>query len=347
MKIKSTIIVSIIAFSSISLLSVFGIKVFEAWSQVLILWEGEINPLLLIGHPHMPRYLVAYPGFLFEALLPSIGFSLYIAVFFAFNVVLLRNVAQIVIYQLPSLGIYLTFAAIHLAMNGRGVIAWTAWLLCVLVCHKISMKISQPSNQLGWIALSCLLATVSTGVFIVVILAFALVTLRNLRFRRQISLVRWLLVLAAALPICYVSLEYFLIAVQKNMEFYGGGIEGIFNMLEHGVGVILFEINIPKLVVLWFMACSAIVMMFLLMLGRRLSLLDSFILLSLTGGLFGFTVLTMLLPLLLLKIQIMLRPLKALPRRPNISGSSARGRVSPFDCKSLSIFFGNQPRGAT
>lgn len=303
MSVKSYFILALIVFSAAALASASGMKVFNSWDQVSMLWEGDINPLLLIGHPHLPRYLVAYPGFLLDELLPGIGFSLYIAVFVAINFVLLRAVALLAIQRKPSITTYLGFAVIYLAMNGRGCIAWTSWLLCIWVCHKISMNIDRAASQLGWIALSCLLAAVSTGVFIVVVVTFLFFILGHHRPAKQVSLTRKVLILCVAVPLGNAVLEYFLIAVEKNIEFYGGGMSGVINMLEHGLGVVFVEINLLSLVLLWFVAFGAVVVAFMAISGRRFCPLDRLILLPVLGGLFGFTVLTLVIPPLLLRLQ--------------------------------------------
>jgi membrane protein implicated in regulation of membrane protease activity len=300
----SSITVASVAFFVAALASISGIKVFDSWGQVNELWESEINPLLLIGHPHMPRYLVAYPGFLLDERLPGIGFSFYIAVFVAINFVLFRAVALLAIQRKPSLPIYLVFAAIHLAMNGRGAIAWAGWLLCIWVCHKISMNIDRPASQLGWVALSCWLASVSTGVFIVVVMTFLFFILRHHRPTQQVSLTRRVIILCLAVPLGYAVLEYFLIAVEKNIDFYGGGMSGAFNMLAHGLGVVFLEINLGSIVLLWFIAYGAVVVAFAAISSRRrFSPLACLILLPVFGGLFGFTVLTLVIPPLLLRLQ--------------------------------------------
>ena len=303
MSVKSYFILALIVFSAAALASASGMKVFNSWDQVTMLWESDINPLLLIGHPHLPRYLVAYPGFLLDERLPGIGFSLYIAVFVAINFVLLRAVALLAIKRKPSLAIYLSFAIIYLAMNGRGCIAWTSWLLCIWVCHKISMNIDRFSGQVGWIALSCLLASVSTGVFIVVVVTFLFFILNHLRPIKQVSLARRVIILCVAAPLGYAILEYFLLSIEKNIEFYGGGMSGAFNMLEHGLGAVFVEINLLSIVLLWFVACGAVVVAFMAIFRRRFSTLARLILLPVFGGLFGFTVLTLVIPPLLLRLQ--------------------------------------------
>jgi hypothetical protein len=107
----------------------------------------------------------------------------------------------------------------------------------------------------------------------------------------------------------YLLFEYFLVLLEKIIEFYGGGIGAIFNMLEHGLGVILLNVNLLNISVLFFLASCALISVFFLIVNRRLSLLDRFLMMSIAGGLFGFLVLTLLIPSLLLRIQGVLWPI--------------------------------------
>lgn len=286
-----------------ALASVIEIKSFHSWGQVERLWESGVDPFSILLHPHMPRYLIVYPGFLLEDHLPGLGFSIYISIFFALNILLLYKVAMLVIKLQPSLFVYLIFVALHYFMNGRGVIVWTAWLICIWVCHKISIRNLHPSSQIGWIAISCLLATVSTGVFIVTVLAFSFFILRRFQLKRYISITRCLIISPVGGLLGFILINYFFISAEKNLEYYGGGIDGIFNMLTHGAGIIFFDANDMEAAnyILILLCLFMIIITFIF--TRHFSLLDYFVILSIVGGLFGFTVLTMLLPPLLLRIQ--------------------------------------------
>ena len=117
--------------------SLSGIKLFKSWSQVNDLWARGLSPIDLINyygslfsHPHTLRYSVVYPGLLLETALPTIGFSLYVCIFFGFNVYLFRLINEFVVRRRPSLVMYLIFILFQFVMNGRGVFAWCGWLLC-------------------------------------------------------------------------------------------------------------------------------------------------------------------------------------------------------------------------
>jgi hypothetical protein len=290
------------AFGLGTLLTFSGLKRFEPWDQVLELWQASVSPLLLAvtGHPHFFRYLTAYPGFLWDEAYPDIGFSLYISIFLAFNVVLWRKVSLLAAGRAPSIAAWFAFLAAHLFMNGRGVIAWTAWLICASLCLRLARGTASGGIKPPLlVALSCWLAAVSTGVFIVVVVGFAAF---YLRYRRRSHGRPWrtlLLGFFAAPMLFYVS-QYLFLAIQKNIDFFGGGIDGVFHMLAHGLGRVLFG---SQLLAVLAVGGAAFVLLFLVMLvrlrDRPFSPMEKLIGFAAVGGLFGLTVLTLAVPLAL------------------------------------------------
>lgn len=304
----SAIALPLAVFLVVMLAAVMGAKVFGAWGQVTVLWAAEVNPLELVGHPHMPRYLVAYPGFLMEASLPGVGFSLFIGLFIGLNVLLLRLISQLGAARRPSLGVYTLFICAQFVMNGRGAIAWTGWLLCVWVCLKLAAGISSPGSQIGWISLSCLLAAVSTGVFVVVVVAFVMFLAARLRPTSRSNRFRSIINLALVLPLIYATSDTFILAITKNFEFYGGDFEGFINIFQHGLGAFLLLrgpldfllLSITLLVVGAFIALA--------LYGRSYTPLERLIGLSFACGFFGFTVLTLAIPPLLVRTLAIAKP---------------------------------------
>lgn len=293
----------LVAFAAGGLATISGVKVFDTWEQVSILWESDVSPLQLLGHPHMFRYMVAYPGFLLQAAWPDIGFSIYISFFFALNIVLLRKISRLAIGKSPSWVTYTVFIAAHLMMNGRGAIAWTSWLLCIWVCFNVTPQRARLGGQVVWMAIACLLSAVSTGVFVVVVLAFGFLIVRHWHRKNQSNWILRLPAIAVGVPLAYVVLDHFLVAIEKNIEFYGGGIEGAFNMLEHGIGVLFLEVNLFAAFLLAVVALIGLLAALLLINQRKISKLNYLFVLAVAGGLFGFTVLTLSIPPFLLLIQ--------------------------------------------
>jgi hypothetical protein len=279
--------------------STLGIKRFEAWEQVTDLWDTGVSPLLLAatGHPHFFRFLTAYPGFLLEDAYPEIGFSIYISLFFATNVVLWRKIAFFATGRAPVWSAWLVFLAAHVFMNGRGVIAWTGWLLCIWLCLRLTRGEVAGFKPLLVVAISCWLAAVSTGVFIVVVAAFSLF---YAQYRRRTRGWGWrkTVVLAIAMPLLFYVVQYLMLAIQKNIDFFGGGFAGVYHMLAHGLGRVLFGSELLAVVLV---SAAAFLLLFMSMLvkmrGRPFTPVEKLMSYAAFGGLFGLTVLTLAVPL--------------------------------------------------
>lgn len=280
-----------------------GVKLFLPWDQVTEMHSFNIHPFLLAGHPHFYRYLVTYPGFLLDNIFSAeTGFSIYVSFFFALNAYLWARVYIRIHHTPPPLALLLIFIAIHFSMNGRGVFAWTAWLLAMEVCISIHEKRFKPIRGLLIVFFSLWLASVSTGVFIVVFSIMTLFTLRCIQFRNAFRNFSWIhaVALATALVLIYAASQYFVSAIIKNVDYYGGGWGGVISMLDHGLGRYTFN---PVVIVLVFNIIIVFSIVFLFILKNRN--LDTpvtyFIAAPLMGGLFGITVLTLVIPALLLR----------------------------------------------
>jgi len=302
---RQTLVEWLTAVAAAALFSIVGLKRFEPWDQVLDLWDAGVSPLLLAvtGHPHFFRYLTAYPGFLWGELYPDFGFSLYISLFFAFNVVLWRGLSFMTTGRSPTLLAWCGFLAAHFFMNGRGVIAWTSWLLCLSLCLRLTRGPVNGLKPLLLVAISCWLAAVSTGVFIVVVASFALFYLQY-RQRMPMKPLRKAVLLIIAAPVMFYVGQYLVLAIKKNIDFFGGGFEGVYHMLAHGLGRVLFG---NELLAVLLVAAAAFSLLFLVifvrMRNRPFTPVEKLIGLACAGGMFGLTVLTMAVPLVLLYPQ--------------------------------------------
>lgn len=301
-RISTLVILAVMAALTLS-----GVKEFSAWPQVLDLWLERATPTSLLGHPHLFRYMVAYPGLLFEDVYPGLGFSLYCCLYIALNASVWSAIVRKTQLVSPPYLVWGAFFLAHMLMNGRGVIAWSAWLLCASLCvdlSKTTLRVKWPMLR-GTVA--CLLGAVSTGVFVIVLFAIFVffldrwknggVKLRNFR---------GLMILSMLVPCSYVFISYFLIAVEKNLDFFGGGLDGLIQMLGHGMGKILISRDgldtglgpyIAIVLVLAVPIGSFAGLLFFF--GPTIQPIRKLLIISVAGGLFGFTVLTLAIPLLL------------------------------------------------
>ena len=298
---------TLVILSLMMALTLSGVKEFSAWPQVLDLWKERATPESLLGHPHLFRYLVAYPGLLLEDAYPRLGFSLYCSAYMVLNASVWSAIVRKTQLVSPAYLIWGTFLLAHMLMNGRGVIAWSAWLLCVSLCidlSKATLRVKWPVLR-GVIA--CLLGAVSTGVFVIVL--FAIVVFFFDRWRNggvNLKNLRGLLVLLMLVPCCYVFLSYFLLAIEKNLDYFGGGLHGLIQMLGHGMGKIFLSQDglgtglRPGMTIALLLAIpvgSLAGMLFFF--GPPMRPIRKLLIISMAGGLFGFTVLTLAIPLLL------------------------------------------------
>lgn len=318
MKIKNFNILLLIYIIAASF-NFMNLKLFESWGQVDKLWASEVSPFEILFHPHMPRYLIVYPGLLLEDKFPDIGFSLYISIFFALNIILFRGISLLSTRRAPQAMSYLVFSLFHLYMNGRGVIIWTAWLICVLVCCGVTQNKIGKTKKIGLMLVSCLFATASTGVFVVVFITFAILAFRSMIIDTKRKYVGALIFLLLASPFLYIITDFFIIALSKNIEYYGGGVAGVINMLEHGLGSFLTGVDPVGVLIFGFLASILLVFGYYMVISKKIILLDYLMMVCLAGGMFGYTVLTLLIPVAILRAQRILGFIELKTNGPKLS----------------------------
>jgi len=313
-KIKTKKVLGLVVFFAISALLVSGVKVYEPWAQVSVLWNSGRNLRSLSEHFHFERFLASYPGMALEEVLPGIGFGLYVALITAINALLFRSIYLSLTGRRPSLLIYFIFLAAHVAMNGRGPLGWCGWLLCVQLHTKATAKLFTPANT-AQMALSALMASVSSGVFAVTLAGISwLIFTRmkpNSRFRYS-EILPIIFSLSALVVVGIVAVRYLTDALTKIYLFFGSYTE----IIHHGVGIIVSQSD-PYIAIL---AAVALVMAFGIIAsalrGRvRLEIWPPFII-ACVGGAFGFTALTLSIPILLIAVGSVLPRLNFAWRQP-------------------------------
>lgn len=187
-------------------------------------------------------------------------------------------------------------------MNGRGVIAWNAWLMCMHVCFDlVDVRRRVPIFR---IALACFFGAVSTGVFIVIVVAVFSFLMK--RFSIQGMRIKWIrvsLFFLLSSPLIIVICEYLIIAFEKNIDFYGGGMDGVFRMLHHGMGGAFFIFG--EAVALIVVVLVGLISVLFVVIGWKVIFRDINLvqIIPVLGGMFGFTVLTLAIPVFLTQLQ--------------------------------------------
>tara|TARA_B100000787_G_C16198231_1_gene302629 strand:- start:1089 stop:1406 length:318 start_codon:yes stop_codon:yes gene_type:complete len=98
----------------------------------------------------------------------------------------------------------------------------------------------------------------------------------------------------------------------KNVIFYGGGMKGFINMLNHGVGVIFYTLELDLIVLIGLiLIVFSIFALIFFRYTKLYSLLFIFLSASAFGGLFGFSTLSLgIIPLSIILIIMVTKLLK-------------------------------------
>ena len=310
----STNILLVAAIFSVSCLLTFtGLKTFEPWSQVTIMWDSGWPILHFIDHFHFERYLAAYFGLMLENIYPGTGFSIYIALFVALNTLLFRQVHTAFTGYPPSLFAYVIFLMTHLAMNGRGAIGWSGWLLCLDLYGRFSdperagpFMTVRNSCQLFF---SVLFASVSSGVFVVVFISSALLIIRVLHASvrtPRLSLSRIFSIIFATAVIgygIYRAIIYLLAVILKILLFFGS----YSAVIVHGIGLIAKQYDISIMLLSGVIIVTVFIILWTFLRGRITPVLWPLLIIAMIGGAFGFTTLTLNIPLLLIFFSVLIR----------------------------------------
>lgn len=289
-------------------LVIFNIKNYIPWDQIQKIWDPNVGPLPYLTHVHFTRLLVSSPGLYLDELYPSLGYSLFI-IFFIFIISVIFVSLNKILYDKPPPFISLFLLTIlFLFMNGRGIISWVAWLNIFrvnLLVQIVPEKVNKYKLLLV-VLFSLLLASVSSGVFVtcslfIVFSFFPFVVSKlnqffaSLRVRiTRNSLLFVFLAFAFSIPV----LSLFWRFLDKVISFYGGGFYSIIGLISHGLFGILPSIDFPIIVVtLFFFAVIVFVTINYLRLPYLVSLS---ILLPVFGSAFGFTILTLSIPIFLI-----------------------------------------------
>lgn len=230
---------------------VLGIKQYSLWQQVLDL-DGESAGQLLTGlHPHALRFLIVLPVFL---LARNIGapqdlvFSIFVSLVFIFSAFFLACAVSTSLWgdnryrHRYYAQIFVPIALLSMAMNGRIAIAMLG--LSMMVC-AISSRLQNPTasaTRFFFAAMvAVLLMSVSSGTIMVGVgsmLFYCVIGLIHFWPRPTRSQIRSLWV---GLFSVILFSPFLFVGIDKNITFFGGGLEGAVNLVNHGFGSLLPE----------------------------------------------------------------------------------------------------------
>lgn len=285
----------------------FGVLQFELWGQVTSL-KGtavfDIDPTAA----HFLRYLVVYPIF-WVADLSGLAYDLvfsYVAVVLVFATsALIGFVASLIArrrdlyHRLAFLGL-VCMCIVSMFMNGRILFAMLGY---AYICANFIRWEYGESGLMGTLVRNLAghyLTTVSSGTFLVgVLFVLGWLAIKVNRDKPVAVYVLFAGFLSAASPLIWLYL-------MKNINFYGGGVGGLFNMLNHGAGFVLHKFGtfVAVEVVVVVIAVASVFVWFFGRLVGGIRLLYVGIAAACFGGLFGFSTLMVGLPLVIALVVV-------------------------------------------
>lgn len=203
------------------------------------------------GHMHAIRLLIAYPGYIisrFCSIELNVGFGYYciliFALFFRDLIILQRNIkakTDIRIVYLMS-GIFVML--LIFVMNGRIIFSFFGISIIIINNLKIWSGMNLNHGLLWSYVAGIVFSMVSSGTMLVSIAIAILGVILSRHFKEVLKSKILYLYLILASPVIYFFSKYIVLMIKKNIDYFGGGISGVINMLSHGVGKILLVDNI-------------------------------------------------------------------------------------------------------
>lgn len=253
------------------------------------------------GESHVFRYIVASPALLFSYLLKvsaDVVYNIYCIAIFSVFAFLFERIAHICI---PNILLVkrLVLAAVSilaLIMNGRIIFAYLG-IAIILYLQLKNLRGVYHGNG-SYLVLSIigfLLGSVSSGTLTII---FTQYLIGAWYYRERNIFVRLLPTL--------LFLPHLVAMIKKNIQYFGGGLESLINMVSHGYGFFGFGVDIYVVIILILilgMLCIAPLyqgaLYFLQQRAENFLLLVS-VLVSLLFGVYGLSTATMAFPGLLI-----------------------------------------------
>lgn len=297
---------AIITSTLLFILVISNLKQFSLWPQVTILWESGFEISDVFKNPHGLRYLLVYPFFIASKYLDidyDIFFSLSSIIFLYITTKLNLNILSY--YSIKNnISIFLVsllYFLLTIEMNGRMLfsILGSSIIIYTAVSNKKALSLY------SLLFFSILLSSVSSGTFILSILW----TFTFLIFIHKKNKLETFLLFTLGLAFLLISSPYITLLILKNINYFGGGIAGIYNMLHHGIGklipidpIIIFFSFIYFFISILFLITFYFIFIHEKMNTKNFKILFSFLFLGCTIGVFGASTFLYSTPIFILTI---------------------------------------------
>jgi len=285
-----------------------GVVAFTMWSQIIDLIKGgaTLTSIDFTTQAHALRFTLMWPVIQFSALTGAEldwVFSWVVAAVVLLTAHLVDRTRGLVVDEVwrwhagraVSFGV---FVGLSLFMNGRLSFAFLGMALLLYVLMRRGLGRASNLRTVVWFPLVLWLTSVSSGTFTVA-LGTMMVWAVTLLFTRYPSVRLRDAVLLAPLAAGALALSpVMLLYIRKNVDYYGGGIEGFFNMLNHGPGMVIATVGpeiVTPLAIIGLLLGGFLVAVVLTR-NRAIAPPTVAVVVSMAVGVFGFSTLLMGLP---------------------------------------------------
>jgi hypothetical protein len=180
-------------------------------------------------------------------------------------------------------------------MNGRIIFAILG--AAIILYSFVNWDNLRPYNLMLNLLTSFFLCSVSSGTFtLTVLLAFMFVLYKLFRNKNKKEFLTFVPFLIAALAL----LPTLITLIKKNIDYYGGGFNGALAMLDHGFG--RYFLSVDSFILIMLLITSLILFLFVLffiLYFERISAPIWVVLVSIAGGVFGFSTMMIFIPALI------------------------------------------------
>jgi len=262
---------------------------------------GLLHPVLKL---HFFRYLLVYPILYLSdtlSLQHQLGFGLTVCVMFHYTCRNLLKTSQEIVGKTLSannvLLIVVPTLALFLSMNGRISFAFLGFSVIFFTIVKQKKSPIKFFNLISKISFGLLLTSVSTGAMslsVIFLLGVAFGTLKS-TFKKNGIWKRDLGLRLANPLILLAFFPLFVMSINKNLEFFGSGIQSLINMTSHGLGLYLgLDALSPNALIICLVILTPPTLFALLLANYRGLPLPIFgLFVTICCGLFGLSTLTL------------------------------------------------------
>jgi hypothetical protein len=289
-----------------SYLTIIGVLQFQLWSQVVDINNSGASLRELWGHPHFFRYLLVLPFFdiaqyigmhynkLFTLSIPIFLYLIHKYTILSIEIIWEKHRLLLLSGLHHFLVICLLVLVLSL-MNGRIIFAILG--AAIILYSFVNWDNLRPYNLMLNLLTSFFLCSVSSGTFtLTVLLAFMFVLYKLFRNKNKKEFLTFVPFLIAALAL----LPTLITLIKKNIDYYGGGFNGALAMLDHGFG--RYFLSVDSFILIMLLITSLILFLFVLffiLYFERISAPIWVVLVSIAGGVFGFSTMMIFIPALI------------------------------------------------